>query len=143
MKISVLLTTLLGLNSLVSAQENNGSSDKELAIVVEYEVAECKYKTKNGDTVSVHYTGELEDGVVFDSSLPRQRPIQFTLGSGQVIKGWEEGLLDMCVGEKRKLIIPPHLAYGKRGAGGVIPPDATLIFYTELVEIENIPKDEL
>lgn len=142
MKIGLLLATVLGLNTVVSAQSNDSANDK-LSIVIEKEIAECKYKTQNGDVVSVHYTGELEDGVVFDSSLPRQRPIQFTLGSGQVIKGWEEGLLDMCVGEKRKLIIPPNLAYGKRGAGGVIPPDATLIFYTELVGIDNVPKDEL
>jgi len=102
----------------------------------------CNRKSQNGDVISVHYTGKLSDGSVFDSSIPRKSPISFKLGSGQVIKGWDEGLLDMCIGEKRKLEIPPHLAYGERGAGGVIPPNATLIFETELISIQGV-KDEL
>src|SRR5512133_3891560 len=80
-----------------------------------------------GKTVSVHYTGTLPDGKVFDSSIPRGKPIDFRLGAGQVIKGWDEGIALMKVGGKARLTIPPHLAYGDRGAGGVIPPNATLI----------------
>lgn len=73
--------------------------------------------------------------------MPREQPLTFTLGTGQVIKGWEQGLLGMCVGEKRRLVIPPELAYGASGAGEKIPPDATLIFETELIKIEG--QDEL
>lgn len=88
-----------------------------------------------GQTVSVHYTGWLENGSKFDSSKDRQAPFQFKLGAGRVIKGWDEGVAGMQVGGVRKLTIPPHLGYGARGAGGVIPPNATLIFEVELLEI--------
>ena len=90
---------------------------------------------KPGDSVSVHYTGWLKSGQKFDSSHDRGQPLVFPLGLGRVIKGWDEGVASMKVGGKRKLIIPAHLGYGDRGAGGVIPPGATLIFEVELVGI--------
>ena len=89
-----------------------------------------------GKTVSVHYTGKLTDGTKFDSSHDRNAPIEFPLGEGKVIKGWDEGIALLKVGGKATFVIPPHLAYGARGAGGVIPPNATLIFEVELMEVK-------
>jgi FKBP-type peptidyl-prolyl cis-trans isomerase FkpA len=92
---------------------------------------------KNGDTLSVHYVGNLLSGAKFDSSRDRGTPFTFTLGAGQVIKGWDQGMLGMKVGESRKLTIPASLGYGSRGAGGgVIPPNATLVFEVELISID-------
>ncbi|KKS11077.1 MAG: Peptidyl-prolyl cis-trans isomerase [Parcubacteria group bacterium GW2011_GWB1_41_5] len=91
---------------------------------------------KNGDTIVVHYIGTLENGTKFDSSLDRGRPFSFVLGAGQVIAGWEQGILGMRIGEKRKLTIAPELAYGEAGAGNAIPPNATLIFEINLLEIK-------
>ncbi|KAH6626784.1 hypothetical protein B0J18DRAFT_150069 [Chaetomium sp. MPI-SDFR-AT-0129] len=92
-------------------------------------------ETKAGDTIKVHYKGTLTNGTKFDSSYDRGDPLAFTVGDGQVIKGWDQGLLGMKVGEKRKLTIAPELAYGNRAVGGVITPNSTLIFETELVAI--------
>ena len=89
-----------------------------------------------GKTVSVHYTGKFQDDKVFDSSIARGEPITFQLGKGNVIKGWDEGIALMKVGGKAQLIIPPQLGYGERGAGGVIPPNATLVFDVELVNVK-------
>lgn len=91
-------------------------------------------KPSRGATISAHYTGRLIDGTVFDSSVQRGQPFQFPVGTGRVIPGWDEALIDMKRGEKRVLIVPPDLAYGSSGAGGVIPPNATLIFEVELVD---------
>ena len=90
-----------------------------------------------GQTVVVHYRGTLENGKQFDASYDRGKPFTFPLGRGQVIKGWDEGVQGMKVGGKRKLVIPPELGYGTRGAGGVIPPNATLIFEVELLDIKS------
>ncbi|GAB1855699.1 peptidylprolyl isomerase [Flavobacteriaceae bacterium MHTCC 0001] len=93
-------------------------------------------KAEKGKTVSVHYKGQLMDGTVFDSSYKRNQPIDFPLGVGQVIPGWDEGIGLLNVGDKARLVIPSHLGYGSRGAGGVIPPDANLIFDVELMNVK-------
>lgn len=92
-------------------------------------------KAEKGKKVSVHYEGSLTNGQVFDSSYSRNQPIDFQLGIGQVIPGWDEGIALLQVGDKARFVIPSHLAYGSRGAGGVIPPDATLIFDVELMNV--------
>jgi FKBP-type peptidyl-prolyl cis-trans isomerase len=92
---------------------------------------------RSGETVIVNYTGLLGSGVKFDSSLDRGQPFKFKLGAGRVIKGWDEGIAKLRVGEQATLIIPPHLGYGAKGAGGVIPPNATLIFTVELIGVEE------
>jgi FKBP-type peptidyl-prolyl cis-trans isomerase len=95
-------------------------------------------EAKAGNTVTVHYTGWLKDGKKFDSSKDRDRPFQFKLGAGRVIKGWDEGVAGMKVGGKRKLIIPPELGYGNRDVGnGLIPANSTLVFEVELLKVEQ------
>jgi len=93
-------------------------------------------KAEAGKTVSVHYTGQLENGKTFDSSYPRKKPIEFPLGRGNVIEGWDEGIALLQVGDKARFVIPAYLGYGANGAGGVIPPNATLIFDVELMDVK-------
>jgi len=108
------------------------TAKSQLKIEKEHVPEQCPRKSKTGDKLSMHYRGSLLTGTEFDSSHERG-PFTFELGGGNVIRGWDEGLKDMCVGEKRTLTIPPHMGYGERGAGGVIPPGATLLFDVELV----------
>ncbi|KAH7105032.1 hypothetical protein BKA62DRAFT_691464 [Auriculariales sp. MPI-PUGE-AT-0066] len=132
--------TRLSLLAAVALLAASVTADKpeKLQIGVKYKPTECSIKTQNGDKLSMHYTGTLaSDGSKFDSSVDRDQPFDFTLGGGQVIKGWDQGLLDMCIGEKRKLKIPPSLGYGDRGAGGKIPGGATLVFEIDLLDILN------
>ena len=97
-------------------------------------------EARPGMHITVHYTGRLTDGTVFDSSLERGQPFDFMLGAGQVIRGWDQGFSGMKVGGKRKLVIAPEYAYGEYGAGGVIPPNATLEFEVELLDVEEVPE---
>jgi len=105
-------------------------------LIYDETVAGTGVQAAAGKIVKVHYTGKLTNGTVFDSSYKRGEPIEFKLGVGQVIKGWDEGIALMKVGGKGTLTIPPELGYGARGAGGVIPPNATLIFDVELVDVK-------
>ena len=118
----------------VSVAETSSQLTFEITDVGTGEVA------KSGQRATLHYIGKLEDGSVFDSSRERGEPFSFTLGAGQVIQGWEEGVLGMQIGEVRILNIPPHLGYGERGAGGSIPPNARLIFEVELLSLDNPPQ---
>lgn len=123
-----------------SEKENKEESEKEVKgenqkLEIEILKEGIGEEAKRNNKVTVHYMGTLENGTKFDSSLDRGKPFVFTLGIGQVIKGWDQGVLGMKVGEKRKLTIPSELGYGSKGAG-LIPPNATLIFEVELLEVE-------
>ncbi|KAF5328796.1 hypothetical protein D9619_011529 [Psilocybe cf. subviscida] len=128
----------LGAIATVNASEAK-VQPTELGIEVTHLPESCTQKAKSGDTVQVHYTGTLFDnGEKFDSSVDRGQPLPFKLGVGQVIKGWDKGIEGMCVGEKRTLTIPSDMAYGSRGAGGRIPPNAALVFTTELMGLDAV-----
>lgn len=121
-----LVLIIIGAIFYFGSSNNNDKSE---------DIVNIMQTAKVGDTVLVHYTGKLQDGTVFDSSVSRGVPFSFTLGENRVIAGWEQGILGMTEGEKKTLTIPPELGYGAMGVPGVIPANATLIFDVELVDI--------
>ena len=129
------------LNQVNAGSPKNADSPKTVTTPSGLQYIDVKEGTgptpETNDTVVVHYTGTLEDGTKFDSSRDRDEFFEFTIGVGQVIKGWDEGVASMKVNGRRTLIVPSNLGYGARGAGGVIPPNATLIFDVELIEIKK------
>lgn len=128
---------LVFLSVLGCNEEKNEAKMKSGLIIVDNVVGEGLEAAKF-DILTVHYTGKLEDGTVFDSSKnPGRDPFRFTVGLGQVIRGWDEGFVGMKIGGTRTLTIPPEMGYGVRGSGDVIPPNATLIFEVELLEVEK------
>ncbi|KAJ2743632.1 hypothetical protein GGI20_003604 [Coemansia sp. BCRC 34301] len=148
MKLSALALVSVGLLGLslsgvygkapVTEDTNKREPPTKLQIGVKFRPKDCPVRSKIGDKIAVHYEGKLfSNGKVFDSSLKRGNPFEFSLGQGHVIQGWDQGLLNMCVGEKRLLKIPGDLAYGARGAPPDIPANAALVFSTELMAING------
>jgi peptidylprolyl isomerase len=147
MKISMIVLVFavvcaLWMSTSASAEGDKDKKTEEKVITtksglkyIDVKVGDGKV-AKAGDVVRVHYTGRLKNGKKFDSSVDRNEPFEFNLGVGKVIKGWDEGVAGMKEGGKRKLIIPPDLGYGSRGAGNVIPPDAELHFEVELIKVK-------
>ncbi|XP_026533147.1 peptidyl-prolyl cis-trans isomerase FKBP11 [Notechis scutatus] len=139
LRVSLSLLLLLLLLSCGTRGQEQASKSETPPLQIETLVASpvgCTERSATGDTVDIHYTGILEDGRIIDTSLSRD-PLQVELGKRQVIPGLEQGLLNMCVGEKRRVIIPPHLAYGKRGSPPAIPADAVLQFEVELIQLSR------
>lgn len=138
----VLLSLLVCYTRCDDDKEDKKVKKLQIGVKKRVDPESCKIKSRKGDVLHMHYTGTLEEtGEKFDSSLDRNEPFVFTLGAGQVIKGWDQGLLGMCEGEKRKLVIPADMGYGSRGAPPKIPGDAALKFDVELLKIER--KEEL
>ena len=140
--IALAMIGLYGYQTMKTQSDNNKNEvtmESGLTYIIQQNAPDDAMKPTAGKMVSVHYTGWLDDngnpGKKFDSSVDRAKPFQFMIGSGQVIKGWDEGVMNMKIGEKRRLIIPSHLAYGQRGIPGVIPANATLIFDVELLTV--------
>ncbi|KAI9682011.1 MAG: Peptidyl-prolyl cis-trans isomerase fpr2 [Caeruleum heppii] len=139
-----LLAVLLAVAATSVSITAGAASDDDHVTVEVTQAVDCDRKSQKGDSIEVHYRGTLAaDGSEFDASYNRGQPLSFTVGQGQVIKGWDDNLLDMCPGEQRKLTIPPKFGYGDRDMGP-IPAGSTLIFETELVSIKGVgSKDEL
>merc|ERR1711962_1830854 len=137
-KMKFLLLLVLATSAVLGGEVKETESGLKVEYLTKPE--DCERKAMNGQMLTMHYTGTLEDGSKFDSSVDRNEPFKFQIGVGQVIKGWEEGVLGMCIGEKRRLIVPPELGYGDQGAGEVIPGGATLYFDIELLETEEGPQ---
>lgn len=139
-----LFPAVIGAAYMWGAHAKEAKDDFEDLRIIRIMGRGCPKKSSVGDTVTVHYDGWLKEnypeGKKFDSSNARNKPFTFKLGDGKVIKGWEEGLKDMCVGEKRLLEVPPRHAYGKKGAGKVIGPDATLVFEINMLEVNAASK---
>ncbi len=139
--MKTLLAALLALGMLTTTQTQGATMSEAKTTTtpsgLKYEelAAGNGAEARGGQKAKVHYTGWLKNGEKFDSSLDRNEPFEFTLGAGQVIKGWDEGVAGMKVGGRRRLTIPSDLAYGSRGAGGVIPPNAELTFEVELIDV--------
>jgi peptidylprolyl isomerase len=142
--VAAVVVSLMCAVPAMSAQEQAGAKVKAAAVKTVSTPSGLKYddvkvgsgaSPVKGKQVTVHYTGTLENGKKFDSSVDRKEPFKFVIGVGQVIPGWDEGVMSMKVGGKRKLIIPAKLGYGERGAGGVIPPNANLLFDVELLDV--------
>ena len=131
----VVSVALVGLALWYGGSRQVPQDDSMIAGQVQQEVP--SKNAENGDMLLVHYEGKLQDGTIFDSSYKRGTPFRFQLGSGEVIAGWDQGVLGMREGEKKELVIPPEFAYGEQGIPGVIPPNATLIFQVELLEIQG------
>ncbi|CAK4072182.1 unnamed protein product [Aphanomyces euteiches] len=135
---------IFGAICAVAMAKEDLAPDAQLRVGVKYRPETCARKSESGDKLSMHYTGTLrKDGSKFDSSVDRNSPFEFTLGAGQVIKGWDQGLVGMCIGEKRRLTIPSGMGYGDRGSPPKIPGGATLVFDVELLDILNSPNNEL
>ena len=139
-RLAVWCVFLLVCVSSISARQTKAkgdlAADAKLRVGIKHRPLECARKSVKGDALTVHYVGALrKTGKQFDSSRDRDSPFRFTLGAGQVIKGWDQGLLAMCPGEKRRLTVPSGLGYGDRGSGPAIPGGATLIFDVEVVNI--------
>ena len=139
----LIIVTIVGLFFLLSRQPTVDTPKLEIPgeIMADIQIEELEIgdgqEVVEGNTVSVHYTGTLVNGTKFDSSLDHGEPFEFSVGEGQVIQGWDIGLVGMKVGGKRKLTIPPELGYGEQGAGASIPPNSTLVFEIELLEVKE------
>lgn len=138
----LLLTACQGEETPADVTDSTSNTDTSMTestvteLIIEDTLVGTGAESKNGDTLVVHYTGTLEDGTKFDSSVDRGQPFEFMIGQGYVIEGWEKGMLGMKVGGKRKLTIPSDMAYGDSGVPGAIPGGATLIFEVELLEVK-------
>ena len=136
--IGLLQLCLVIILPITSMAEKKPVTKLQIGVKKRIPAEECTIKSRNGDTLHMHYTGTLHaDGSQFDSSIPRGQPFTFPLGAGRVIKGWDQGLVGMCEGEKRKLIIPPHLGYGASGSPPKIPGESVLVFEVELIKIDR------